>query len=436
MKTAIKYLLLTLFISFIILPLIFLDNSPLITAPNKLKPESLNQAKTLVKSIYKKLSLPSHNHAFSISLPQAEALSSLASQTLKPVSVRVNHLDDLLILYVTIELPIPVSWRYINIKVKTSGDLISSQDSITQIGSLELSNKTILGLAKIPLYLLFSKVQKSAIENSIQSIKYERSLIQVQADPFIDIKYLSSIFKSKAKQAFKLASSDKYKTINPKVEFYYNYLSRIVKYTSPINNAKLSLQSISAPLFKEAEKHSQMDSPATVENKAAIIALALFVGDYNLKSFIKNTLELHLLDTPNSLKFTLQNRRDLTLHFIYSAMIKVIANSDISHSLGEIKEMSDSAKGGSGFSFADLLADRAGTQFAIKAIDSNKTAKPLQKMVGLSLFEHEFFPSIKGLPERLSAQQFTTEFGNKDSKQYQMMIKEIDRRINKLSIYN
>jgi len=339
-------------------------------------------------------------------------------------------------IYITIELPIPVSWRYLNFQIKASGDLINSKDSFTQVGYLNFSNKTLVNLSKLPLYLLFSEIQRDSINNSIEQIKYKDNLIQVQADPFIDLEYLSFIFKTKAKQTLELTSSNKYKKLNPKIEHYYGYLSHLVSYIDSIPNTKLSLQSISSPLFKEAQNNSQTPNSAMTENKAAIIALALFVGDYDLKAFIKNSFGLKQLDTPNQLKFNLQGRKDLVLHFIYSAMIKIFSNNHISLSIGEIKEISDSAKGGSGFSFVDLLADRAGAQFAHNAIDSNITALNLQEKMSLSSSEIDMFPSILGLPEKLSASQFTKLYGSKKSTRFQMQIKEIDHRINQLVIYN
>jgi hypothetical protein len=336
----------------------------------------------------------------------------------------------------TIELPIPVSWRYLNLQIKTSGDLITSTESFSQIGSLTLSNKTLLNLVKIPLYLLFSDNQQDSIKNSIQRIAFKQGLIHVQTDPFIDMKYLSYIFKNKAKQALEFASSNTYATLNPKVQFYYRHLKQTVSDLTSVNNPTMSLQSITTLLFKEVNNQSAPSYSAIRENEAAIIALALFVGDYHLQTFLKSTLQMKHLKTSHKLSITLHRRKDLVLHFMYSAIIKIFANSSISLSIGEIKEISDSAKGGSGFSFADILADRAGTQFANNALGSNLSAKHLQKKLSLSNFEHDFFPNITGLPEGLTAKEFNMTYGDQNSKRYKQIIKEIDSRINHLAIYN
>ncbi len=419
-----------------LVPFIFLDSKPLVIKSSQLNSESLHLATNLIKTIHKQLLSQSNQHSFSIDIQQLEALLSLASQTLKPISARVNYLDDILIISTSIKLPIPIPLRYLNIQIRTSGDLLNSPDSYSQIGPLELSNNTLLTLVKAPLFVMFSNIQRDAINNSIHSVKFKNNLIVVQADPFIDVKYLSSIFKFKAKQALALASLNKSNTLNPKIVSYYQFLNKISTYISSISNPKLSLQSISAPLFKEANNRSLTSNNTIEENKAALIALALFVGDYNLQRAIKNTFGITSLKTGHNINFILNERQDLVLHFIYSAMIKILANSNISTSIGEIKEISDSAKGGSGFSFPDLLADRAGIHFANRALDSSFSAEKLQKNISVSTSELDFFPSIAGLPEGLSAQQFKTTYGNKDTVAFKAMIKKIDRRINGLKIYN
>ncbi len=435
MKTAIKYTVISIFILILLAPFIFLDTKPLVIKPNQLNPESLRLAKNLIKSTHKNLLNTAQTHSFKISIPQLEALLSLASHSVQPIAARANYLDDLLVIYTSIKLPLPIPTRYLNLQIKTSGDLLNSPNSYSKIGPLELPNKLVLSLLKLPLHLMFSKTQREAINNSIYNVTFKDKHLLVQADPFIDIKYLSSIFKYKAKQALELTTLSKPNTLNPKVIFYYQYLTKISTYIASINNTHLSLHSISAPLFKEAAKKSLISQDAQTENEAAIIALALFTGDYNLYAVIKNTLGLTLQKTTHNIRFTLNNRRDLALHFIYSAMIKVLANSNISNAIGEIKEISDSAKGGSGFSFPDLLADRAGVQFANKAMDSTETATQLQKNVAASRFETDFFPSISGLEEGLNAQQFQRKYGDKESTRYQTTVAEIDRRIQSLNIY-
>ena len=92
-------------------------------------------------------------------------------------------------------------------------------------------------------------------------------------------------------------------------------------------------------------------------------------------------------------------------------------------------------RGGSGFSFADLAADRSGIQFVTLAMDKKGGAAHLQSFMTKASSEASFFPDIFGLKEQLSLPEFENEYRDTDSKEYQSTIREIDRRIRLLPVY-
>lgn len=102
--------------------------------------------------------------------------------------------------------------------------------------------------------------------------------------------------------------------------------------------------------------------------------------------------------------------------------------------IGELKELLDAGRKSSGFSFADLAADRAGSALAHSAGDP-KRARQLQRLLAASADEANFFPSLEGLPENLSQQQFETRFGSLDSPAYLQLLQEIDRRLAQLPVH-
>ena len=63
---------------------------------------------------------------------------------------------------------------------------------------------------------------------------------------------------------------------------------------------------------------------------------------------------------------TLSGRGDLSLHFLYSVILEQVGKENIGLSIGELKELLDSNEGGSGFSFADLAADKAGIYLQVE----------------------------------------------------------------------
>jgi hypothetical protein len=97
------------------------------------------------------------------------------------------------------------------------------------------------------------------------------------------------------------------------------------------------------------------------------------------------------------------------------------------------KEVDDS-RGGSGFSFNDLAADRAGVRLGEKATDSAASAKKLQQSLGRpGLSEADFMPSVEGLPEFMPEPEFKARFGGIGAPAYNNMMQEIERRVGALA---
>lgn len=72
-------------------------------------------------------------------------------------------------------------------------------------------------------------------------------------------------------------------------------------------------------------------------------------------------------------------RKDWSRHFWVSAGLTVLSDGDRTMAVGLIKEIMDATPGGSGFSFADLAADRAGNLFALAAIRDEESARAMQQ---------------------------------------------------------
>jgi hypothetical protein len=95
----------------------------------------------------------------------------------------------------------------------------------------------------------------------------------------------------------------------------------------------------------------------------------------------------------------------------------------------------DDSRGGSGFSFADLAADRAGVRFAEMAIGSSQQAKLLQQRMGGNFKETDFMPRIDNLPEGIQELEFKRRYKDLDSETYRMVEAEIELRIVACQIY-
>ena len=98
---------------------------------------------------------------------------------------------------------------------------------------------------------------------------------------------------------------------------------------------------------------------------------------------------------------TVHDRRDLAQHFAVSCALAVVVGSHGAEIAGISKELSD-ARGGSGFSFADLAADFAGIRFADSVTESKVSLNRLAECFTVA----DYLPPHTGLPEGLSWDKF------------------------------
>jgi hypothetical protein len=190
-------------------------------------------------------------------------------------------------------------------------------------------------------------------------------------------------------------------------------------------------------VFSLAAERTARGGDPVAENRAAIYALGVVVGHRSVQR-----LYGEIFDTPGELHRTrwrparihLHGRHDLARHFWLSAAIALAADRRVADVIGEWKEQIDAAPGGSGFSFADLLADRAGTRFAEFAVASKPNARLIQSRLAEARRSDVLMPAPGDLPEGLTADQFEARFGDPDSPAYQRLVDRLDQRIDRLPL--
>ena len=101
------------------------------------------------------------------------------------------------------------------------------------------------------------------------------------------------------------------------------------------------------------------------EVQSALHALAIYCGHVKYQNLIGDVVPRDRRQSLNGChSATLAGRHDLKQHFFISAGLQAASDANIAFTIGEFKELLDSDKGGSGFSFDDLAADRAGLRLA------------------------------------------------------------------------
>jgi hypothetical protein len=125
----------------------------------------------------------------------------------------------------------------------------------------------------------------------------------------------------------------------------------------------------------------------------------------------------------------MRKRQDWAKHFSVSAALAVLESPWVSDAGGLVKEELDAYAHGSGFSFGDLAADRAGVRFAEAATRSDESARAVQKRLAASFAVDDYLPAIEDLPENLSKEQFQVRFGGAGSPAFRNLVRDIDGRL-------
>lgn len=192
---------------------------------------------------------------------------------------------------------------------------------------------------------------------------------------------------------------------------------------------RLSLADLLKPLFAIAHQRSN-DQNAIDENRAVINTVNDYVNKQETAKFMAKPTNSKGKEYP----VFLYKRIDLAQHFIGSAAIVVSTNGQVAKVVGEEKELSD-AQIGSGFSFIDLAADRAGTRFGELATANPEKARKLQQAMAAITDYKDFMPDVLDLPEHMYEAEFKQRFQAINSPAYLEVSKTIDSRIAEIPLY-
>ncbi len=190
------------------------------------------------------------------------------------------------------------------------------------------------------------------------------------------------------------------------------------------------LPQLLAPLFHMASERS-VNSDPIMENRALFTALGFYALGFPSSAMQGVGLAA---DPSQPRQVSLRGRTDLSRHYLVSAAIAAGNDSGLANAVGLYKEWSDS-RDGSGFSFVDLAADRAGTRLGELATRSKSMAVRIQELLRSNPDDASLLPAFSDLPEGLSDAQLNAAFGGIHGEAYQRMTRNIERRLDGMPLY-
>lgn len=187
------------------------------------------------------------------------------------------------------------------------------------------------------------------------------------------------------------------------------------------HGTQLSLAQVMPALFAWP---LQLGTDAAEENRAALTAMAAYLYGISLPKLLEGEAQ-SIRHAPRVL-LSLHGRRDFAEHFTISAALSVNGGSRLANAIGLIKEEEDADKG-SGFSFTDLAANRAGVRLGEAA--TGPAAARVRQRLAAARGDAALLPDFRDLPEFMPQAEFDRRFGPVGGPRYRAVIQRIDARL-------
>lgn len=197
-----------------------------------------------------------------------------------------------------------------------------------------------------------------------------------------------------------------------------HYQERLVEQLTAAPST-IALPRLLAPLFGEVLARGNRPEEA----RAALAVLGAHLAG---RSFSTLVPEAKSWPTPPRRTITLAGRVDSAQHWAVSALLAAGAGSPLANAVGLWKELADS-RGGSGFSFADLAADLAGTR--VGETLAGPHGPHLARQLAAGMAENALIPPLQGLPENLQQARFLARYGGPGDPRYEALEQDIARRV-------
>lgn len=436
MKVIVKrtfYILFSLIILIFALLFFALQSSPHIEAVHQIDANFAAENKKILQRIVQTIKSKKQPVLLSVTQNEIDGLSALGHRAIPQLTSNIVLIENQGLFRFSLELPLPNLIRFLNIDLTLNASQTGLDLGTAHIGSIPIPGNWLIALGELASNTYINKEFGTSLLKMVSTIDISPSNLHVtiQIPDSLNNKNISaqeSLFALRDQLALFGNVED--------IRFYHQSLLNFIA----TNNNKKSLAAYITHVFSVAKKRSAIaGAQATIENKAALTALVLYFGTDKFELFIGDVSRYSPKQALQRLKLqrsvTLRNRVDIQKHFIYSIALQLFGSSNASDAIGELKEFLDSNKGGSGFSFADLMADRAGTRLAMISTQSNESALLVQANLAQTNNESAIIPTLAKLPEGITQQAFKKHYQDIRSKNYIAMLNHIDEQLLQIPLY-
>ncbi len=391
-----------------------LSDAPLVAKPAQLSHQDIARARNILRQNDPRNIPPGNHHVIEISAKDLNLAADYLLQQLARGSAKLAITTDRLQVQASLHIP-RVPWRNV---VNVDGT-IQTRDGHPQITALRLGALTIpdrlANLAARQLFdYLYARARLDDESDPIRQLQLlpERLRLTYQWDPALLDKARDTLMSASDLEALRL------------------YHDRLIDLQARGVGTNGPLIDLLQPMFATAlERSRDRDRDPIEENTALLTVLGTWAGRQDIGRLVPGSTR-----RPRAFRLKIQRRTDFGQHFLTSAAIAARGDSALSDAVGLFKEISDTDYG-SGFSFTDIAADRAGTRFGELATRSQNDARRLQQRMAAGVVEGDIMPPARDLPENMRSDAFKQRFGYVGSPAYRQLMDEIEQRVNSCSLY-
>lgn len=412
LATLICWMLLLLPVVIIAVILVMVDERPLLSQGVNLSPAQIERGKKVLDDLMQPPHKASGSKALMLAERDVSEALNAASQHYFHLPATLSVANQQAIVKMTLTLPANPFGRYLNFEW-----VLRETEQLPALQQLTLGQLAIPGawLAFAMRYLSLDEqwtAYEMSLRQSLQRVQFQDHsvLLSYQWQPGL-VAQISNNWLSDADKA--------------RIERYQKRLAESL----PSDKGGLSMATLLQSLFAVSPP-SKDEAQVVAENRAALLVLTLYINQRTLDKVIPQAK--HWPKAPWR-SVILQGREDLAKHYSISACLAVYAGTPLADAVGLFKEVSDS-QGGSGFSFRDLMADRAGTRLGEAAIAMGAKAGKVQRLLA-SATEADIMPASAHLQESMTEAVFNRLYGGIQGDAYQKTVSDIDRRIAALPIH-
>lgn len=414
------WLLLLLAIGLGVAGVMMVQNESLVPEPAEMTAADLQQARLFLQNADPRQLAPGEISELTIQESDLRMLLNYLLENLYGGGSEVDFTEGRAALSLSARLPDNPLGQFLNVRMTLAqqSDVVVLED--LQVGSLAL-----------PGWFADAFMRFAHAELKRRVPEYLAGL-QAIDDYSIDAAQLNIVYQWQPELLEQISSRGRDFLVSPAVkERLLAHAEQLAKLTNnPDLPRSISAARLLGPMFAFAR--SRGGDPVE-ENRAAIMALSLYMMDIDFARVLGE--EGAAASSMGRHRLTLSRRIDFAQHFLISAGLTSTGGTGMADAIGLLKEMDDLDPGGSGFSFNDLGADRAGVRFAELALADHARARQMQELLAGELEEAFFMPDFKGLPEYLSDAELSRDYGGVGEPAYNAVLADIEERINATPLF-